>query len=201
MVISILDFVSEFIQAKLCRAGDHLRTRNLLQFFCVPIAIALIVLWHVDVVRVAYRSFIHEEVMWSTVPYLWLGWLFVVSVVDFVLFKIYFLNWSWEKAKQEIRMLPWVSRFVSALVVGIWALAKLLLFLDQTLPVSGYFGDLSGLVSLAELDILLPFGVIGAVLFLVGRSGTQDVIAGLKKASPEERMEILSLLGLEKSQG
>ena len=85
------------------------------------------------------------------------------------------------------------------MVIVVWVFVKLLLFIDQTLPVSGYFGDLELPAALAGLDILLPFGVICAILFLLPRSDTQNIIAGLKKASPEERMQILSILGLEKS--
>ena len=199
MLMSILDSSKEFIQKELRRIGDHLRTRNALQFYSISIAIAILIFWHIVVAWIAYEAFKHEEITWTMILILWATGLFSIGIVAFALSKIYFLNWSWERAKQEIKMLPEILRFITVMTIIIWAFVKLLLFVAQTLPVSGYFGDLELPAALAELDILLPFGVIGAILFLLRRSDTQNIIAGLKKASPEERTQILSILDPEKS--
>ena len=199
MLMSILDSSKEFIQGGLLRIGDHLRTRNVWQLFSISIAIALLIFWHIVVAWIAYESFKYEEITWTMMLILWAAGLYVIGIVALAFLKIYFLNWSWERAKQEIKMLPKTLRFITAMVIMIWALVKLLLIVAQTLPVSGYFGDLELPAALSELDILLPFGVIGAILFLLPRSDTQNIIVGLNKASPEERMQILSILGLEKS--
>ena len=199
MLTSILDSSKEFIQNELRRIGDHLRTRNVLQFISMSIAIALLIFWHVVVALTAYEAFKYEEITWTMILILWAAGLFMMSIVALALLKIYFLNWSWERAKQDIKLLPGALRFVTVMVIAVWAFAKLLLFVDQKLPVYGYFGDLELPAALAELDILLPFGVIGAILLLLRRSDSQNIIAGLKKASPEERMQIFSILDLEKS--
>ena len=197
--MSILDSSKEFIQGGLIRIGDHLRTRNVWQLFSISIAIGLLIFWHIVVARIAYESFKYEEITWTMILILWAAGLYVISIVALAFLKIYFLNWSWERAKQEIKLLPKTLRFITAMVIMIWALVKLLLIVAQTLPVSEYFGDLELPAALAELDILLPSGVIGAILFLLPRTDTQNIIAGLSKASPEERMQILSILALEKS--
>ena len=199
MLMSILVFSKESIQNKLRLIGDHLRTRNVLQFISISIAIALLIFWHIVVAMTAYEAFKYEEITWAMILILWVAGLFVIGMVALALLKIYFLNWSWKRAKQEIKMLPDILRLITLMVIVVWVFVKILLFVDQKLPVSGYFGDLELPAALAELDILLPFGIIGAILFLLRRSDTQNIIAGLNKTSPEERMQILSILELEKS--
>ena len=199
MLMSILDSSKEFIQNELRLIRDHLRTRNVLQFISISIAIALLIFWHIVVALIAYEAFKYEEITWTMILILWVAGLFVIGIVALALLKVYFLNWSWERAKQEIKMVPETLRLITVMVIVVWVFVKLLLFVDQKLPVSRYFGDLELPAALAELDILLPFGVIGAILLLLRRSDTQNIIAGLNKTSPEERMQILSILGLEKS--
>ena len=94
MLMSILSTSKEFIQDGLLRIRDHLRTRNVLQFISISIAIGLLIFWHIVVAWTAHEAFKYEEITWTMILILWAAGLFVIGIVAFALSKIYFLNWK-----------------------------------------------------------------------------------------------------------
>lgn len=170
---------------------EFLVSRNIMQLICLLIAVSFPVFWTVIIEVTFFELLI---VLKTFEPRLWLMWAIGFIGIGPISFFFYWLaraNWSWVAFRNVIKEIPELVRFLVGLLIASWAFSKLMLFIHDELR---FLSIMDWTVYLSELDILLPFGVVGALMLVFQRRHTQNLIVAIKSATPEERQQLYQIL-------
>ena len=173
------------------RVREFLISRNFVQLICLLIAVSFPIFWTV----ISAATFLELLIVRGTLePRLWLMWavgLISIGPISLFFYWLARANWSWIAFKSQAKQLPELVRFLIGLLIAAWAFSKLMLYISDGLR---FLNVMDWTVHLSELDILLPFGVLGALLLVFPRNQMRDKIVAIRNATPDERQQLYQVL-------
>ena len=179
------------IQTSYARFETHLKSRNILQFYCVVIVASIPLLWTLNSVTLMVEFGRQIDGLYSAAIIVWAIGFLPLGIMMYLLWRMSYFNLDRNRVKTFISGWPYTLRAVTAVALSSWVLGNIMLYLNPELR---HLDTMKLTLSFTELDLLWPFGALGAILLVMRKSETENLIEGLRNATPEQRQQIGQLL-------